>query len=393
MMFTTAVMLLLASVPAVAQDVQNDGNDATSVAAADPLAEAQKQKALSEARKAAAEARKAEIEAEAALEKARFSFLPQSPADGKVTLGEGAGAMEVAMLTAIAIRAAAAQIKTAAAPPQGTLLIGGADTLDLSALLAFQAESVGVEAELRDALEVADLAPCTAAPPGPELVPGIGPVITAFAGMLRTDTESRGIKTEIDAQVLTRAVLKENPGLIVPRYRVKPSAGPDNLVVCTLTRFDAARGLVRARLKVKPAPSDDRKAKLTAAATRSEEFYQSWTKPATDGTVRLASAIAQAELVPAGSKVLRVFLDKQGGSLLTRRNLWTALGAKAIAVSGGAVVSFTLDDPFTGKVEKSGVFICGTTLTDYRKVHRLEGLGGKCIPVEGGTVDGERGGN
>lgn len=109
-------LLLVASVP-------TPGN-AQSVSEDSPKATAETEKAQSEARKAAADARKAEIEAEIALEKARFSFLPQSPAEGKVTLGDGAGRAEAAMLTASAIGKAAEKIAEKADPPAGTILVG-----------------------------------------------------------------------------------------------------------------------------------------------------------------------------------------------------------------------------------------------------------------------------
>ncbi|MGI9376971.1 MAG: hypothetical protein ACR2PC_12890 [Tsuneonella suprasediminis] len=356
------------------------------------IAEADRQKALSEARKAAADARKAEIEAEAALEQARYSFLPQSPAEGKTTLGEGAGQSEASMLTTIAIQAAALEIRKKATGSQtakiaaNTLVIGGSDTLDISAYIAFRAEAIGVETQLKDALGVADLPACPTGTVGPELIgPGIGALVSGLAGMLRTDTEIRGVKTDLNDDLLVRAVAAQNPNLVIPKYRVAPTVEADNPVVCTMEQFNAARRQAQARLAAKPAPAAAVKARLEAAVKRSEDFYQSWTKPAENGNVRLAAAIAQAELVAPGVQVLRVHLDSQGGSLLTRRNLWTALGARAVAVSGGVVASFTLDDPFTGKVTKSGVFVCGTTLVSFRRVQKLEDLGGKCIPT---TVEG-----
>ncbi len=346
-------------------------------------AAAETEKARSEARKAAAEARKAEIEAEIALEKARFSFLPQSPAEGKVTLGDGAGKAEAAMLTTSAIRQAAVEIADKANPPAGTILIAGSDQLDLSALLTFRAEAMGVEAQLKSALGVADLPSCTDGTIGVEIVGvGVGALITGVAGMLRTDTELRGIKTELDAQLLARAIAAIKPGLVIPKYRINPAVSQNNSVLCQLNRFDLGRGAAQARLTATPPPSADSKARLEGAIKRYEDFYQNWTKPGEAGTVRLAAAIAQAEFLGTDTRVLRVHLDSQGGSLLTRRNLWTALGAKAIAVSGGVVASFTLDNPATGAVEKSGVYICGTTLTDFRRVQQLKSLQAFCEPPE-----------
>lgn len=346
-------------------------------------AAAEAEKAQSEARKAAADARKAEIEAEIALEKARFSFLPQSPAEGKTTLGDGAGKAEAAMLTTSAIRAAAVEIAGEAKPSAGTILIAGSDQFDLSALLTFRAEAMGVEAQLKSALAVSDLPSCTDGSIGVEIIPaGVGTLITGIAGMLRTDTELRGIKTELDAQLLARAIAAIRPGLVMPKYRINPTVSQNNSVLCQLNRFDLGRGAAQAKLTATPAPSADSKARLEGAIKRFDDFYQNWTKPGEGGTVRLAAAIAQAEFLGTDTRVLRVHLDSQGGSLLTRRNLWTALGAKAIAVSGGVVASFTLDNPATGVIEKSGVYICGTTLTDFRNVQKLKSLQAFCEPTE-----------
>ncbi|AJA11692.1 Putative secreted protein (plasmid) [Sphingopyxis fribergensis] len=371
----SSLLIAAASCPSQSSAQSANENSAQEVA--------ETEKARSEARKAAADARKAEIEAEIALEKARFSFLPQSPAEGKVTLGDGAGKAEAAMLTTSAIRKAAEEIVKKAKPPAKTILIAGSDQFDLSALLTFRAEAMGVEAQLKSALAVGDLASCTDGTIGVEIVgAGVSTLITGVAGMLRTDTELRGIKTELDAQLLARAIAAIEPGLVIPKYRINPAVSKNNSVLCQLNRLDLARGTAQAKLTAAPPPSADSKARLEGAIKRFDDFYQSWTKPGEGGTVRLAAAIAQAEFLGADTRVLRVHLDSQGGSLLTRRNLWTALGAKAIAVSGGVVASFTLDDPATGAIEKSGVYICGTTLTDFRKVQKLKGLEAFCEPTE-----------
>jgi len=179
--------------------------------------------------------------------------------------------------------------------------------------------------------------------------------------------------------------------LVMPKYRINPVVTPSNSIVCQLKRFELARQAAQAKLAASPAPAGDSKTRLEGAIKRSDDFLQSWTKPGESGTVRLAAAITQAELIGTGTKVLRVHLDSQGGSLLTRRNLWTALGAKAIAVSGGVVASFTLDNPSTGAIEKAGVFICGTTLTDFRKVQKLAALEAVC-QAEKTELSGSEGG-
>ncbi|MBX7535182.1 hypothetical protein K3175_05875 [Qipengyuania sp. GH1] len=371
--------IIIAFLAAFSSAVAAQDEPASSVDEA--ILEAQQSKARSEASKARYDALKAEIEAKAALAEARFGFLPSSGAEGKVTLGEGAGSSEVAMLTALALDEAARRIVLAAEPPKGTLLIAGGENFDFDSLTTFRAETEGVETVMKVALMEAELAGCTEPETGPELAVGtVGAAVSALAGMLRTDTELRGVKTDLASQILVRAVAGKQPGLVIPSYRLVPSPAANNPVVCTLDRLEKAQTRANAKLHTTPPPSGDEKTLLEAAIKRYEAFIDGWTKPASDGSVRLAEAIEQAELVSEGTQVLRVYLDNQGGSLLTRRNLWTALGAKAVAVSGGVVASFTLYDPYKGKVTTSGMFVCGTTLTDFRKVQTLEGIGARCLP-------------
>jgi hypothetical protein len=56
--------------------------------------------------------------------------------------------------------------------------------------------------------------------------------------------------------------------------------------------------------------------------------------------------------------------------MLKRKNLMVSLGATAIAVTGGVIVSYVVDDR-SGKSSKVGYFVCQTGLMNLRTVHNL----------------------
>ncbi len=61
-------------------------------------------------------------------------------------------------------------------------------------------------------------------------------------------------------------------------------------------------------------------------------------------------------------------VEKGGGSLLKRSNLWTALGAPTVGITGGLIVSYTLTEPRGGGFLQGGALVCRTALTNLRDV-------------------------
>jgi hypothetical protein len=124
-----------------------------------------------------------------------------------------------------------------------------------------------------------------------------------------------------------------------------------------------------------PKQTDEQKAAVAAAQAvlaRVIAFQDRVTSPTTDGSVRLASALRQSYLMRAANNlVLRVRVNRAGGTMITVKNLWTAIGLPAIRLSGGAIASYTLTERTSGLVRMSGTVVCRTELTGLRSAMRL----------------------
>jgi len=103
------------------------------------------------------------------------------------------------------------------------------------------------------------------------------------------------------------------------------------------------------------------------------------TTPAADGSMRLATALRQSRLMRnANNLVLRVEVNRAGGTMITVKNLWTAVGLPAIRLSGGVIASYSLTDRTNGTVRLSGTVVCRTELTGLRSAMALRRSGLLC---------------
>jgi hypothetical protein len=92
------------------------------------------------------------------------------------------------------------------------------------------------------------------------------------------------------------------------------------------------------------------------------------TTPNDQGVVPLLSAARLADLRENDYPILRVHVDKAGGSLVNTKNIATTFGVDPLKVSGAVVASYIMTDPKTGFVTTAGILSCSTTLTSIRKV-------------------------
>lgn len=350
------------------------------------LAAIAKRQALATAQKAEYDADASKYTAQKAAADAKFSFVPQSGAEGKVTLGDGAGSIETNMLVSSAIGVAARLIVADVQAPSGTLLLAGDEAVTVDGFATFKAQVFGVDAALRGVMKPipsTDSCEPPKAPPPPGFAPMvIGAAISAIAGAIRTDTEVRGFTSDLGSAVLVRAVAAKAPGqFVLPSQVISPDIKSDNLVVVSICKLQILRDAANAQIPAKPADDQkDHAAALAAAVGRYDTFLAGLTKPDDKGSIPLATAYKQSVLIPNGRNLLRVYVDKAGGSLLTRRNLWTALGANAVGVSGGLLVSYTMTDPMTGMILKADMLRCGTGLAGLREVRGDKDKPASCRP-------------
>ncbi|WP_313670567.1 hypothetical protein [Sandarakinorhabdus sp.] len=353
--------LIAASTLALTSQALAQTADAT---AADEL---KKQKEAIELQKDLINARKDLVAAESALVTARMDALGLKPAEGTTTLEDGAGQIEAQMLAVGAMAKAAQKIKDDIGVGP-FLLLDGNQAIDLTL-------AQGIKADLKILDAAVDLARVdpTCTPNDDRLaITGALPLIGAALSLLRTDTVIRGITITPSASQLRNAVAaKLGSEAIV----MDDLANPDFAKSELLTALDAQTERLQeaagcsAVLAQGDAASKAKAVVLDAAIKQATDFRAAITK--SDGTSpsKLSMAIKFEAVAKDNLKLLRLYTEALGGSLLKRGNVWTALGAPAVGLTSGLVISYRLSDPAKGRVEKSGVLVCRTALTNMREIH------------------------
>ena len=335
----------------------------------------------------------ARITAETALITARNASTaaktaPLTPLAGsnKVTLGDGAGAMEAWLLSSGTIEDAAGVIKASiatGAPNGNLLLLAGDEAFDFRLLLAVRTELGGVDTQINQATSDANDA-CTAKAPAKFVPLMAAAAIGAIGSLLSTDTEVRGLSVDASHRLLVTALANKLAGR---RYIPSQVSLPDtaaSAIDASLQKLQTdmaaaieAKGCI-SKIKKPSAGQTAASAEVDAAKTRYTDFMTTLTKASDAGKVRLADALALEAIAGTHPLLVRVYIDKAGGTLLSRKNLWTAFGASAVGVTGGLVSSFTVTDPVTGQVKAAGVVTCRTGLYGLRSVHKAGAAAGAC---------------
>lgn len=320
--------------------------------------------------KARYDAQAARYTAEAQMIAARTKPLSDLAGEGKVTLGAGAGELESWLLSAEAIQEAGALIVTAIGRDKPVLLLTGDDTVDFQLLISLNEEIDDISRQLNRAKTEAGA--CGKKPSGPRLTNNapIIPLIGALGSILQSDTEVRGVNVDAKDRILATAVARElRANAILPTAAAYPDSAETalSIKIGNLSQLRAQAEQLKACL---PASKKDEIAGLATAITRHDTFRTAISSANAQGRVRLADAFALQAIYIDTPTVLRVRLEKAGGTLLTRKNIWTALGAKAVAVTGGVVATFIQTDPTKGSVINAGLITCRTGLKSLSGVHR-----------------------
>lgn len=345
----------------------------------------------------------ARIKAQAELERARadrdrasadrIAALGLPSFEGKTTMGDGAGAMEATMLASHAVREAAAMIahgvpketRTVSAGgvsstvPRKVIVLAGEEGLDFSQVGALGAEM--------DAIRQVMLPLASGGEGGGAL--GIATVIsaaTAAAGLLRSDTEVAAL----DLPALSNRILASMVAAELGERAIIPSAAIGSLepeaeqadwdkksIMQKINALVALRRQVEAR-KPKPAdaekPTKEEQAKIapyTAALARFDAFFTRVTTGDDKGQLPLVRTARLDQLWRDEPRILRVYLDKAGGSRVIRKNIGTTLTlATPVKVSGGIIASYIVTNPTTGGLLAFDFISCRTTFTSIQSVQR-----------------------
>lgn len=313
----------------------------------------------------------ARLNAEAELFKAqaaRIKALGLPSYEGKTTLKDGAGAIEGLILATDALFEAAALIAEAAGlvnrpesgPHEGPFLIlaGADEQIDFGLATSMRIE-MDAFAEI-----FGPLAP--AKPVQPTAMATLGTsvaAIGAIAGLLRTDTEISGQSfAELSHRTLATATAgKLGRRAILPSAAIGPVAGSE--LVAALMQLIALRDAIAATKGADPG--------VATIIARFDDFYTRVMTADGTGQVPLAKAARLEQFLGENPLVLRVFVEKAGGSLTTRRNLWTFF-SDPVKASAGLVASYTITDPSTGRVLAADVLNCRTGEASLGEIQRGE---------------------
>lgn len=361
-----AAALILAA-PAQAQT-------AATAAAAEAAAALAAEKARTDALVAQTAATKAETD----LLAARVAALGlKNEATGKTTVDDKVGSVEGRMLAARGLAAAGPEIargvdeKRAGRP---VVILGNAGIFAFDQPVVVRQEMTRLGTMVTSAL-----APCRAAAGEPvvtESIMGALPAIGAVVNALKTDVDIKGFDAQLDERVVINAVAAARDFFIVPAEAVRPDE--KGSLFSRLAGLRELQGQAAA-CRLRSAAGTPAAAALDASITAIEAFSIRVTAAGAEGR---PSILAQAALVDAiaalNPMVLRVSVEATGGSLLVRKNLFTALGAPAVGLTGGGVVSWRLTDPASGGVKAAGVLVCRTALTNLRAIHANTARAGDC---------------
>lgn len=347
----------------------------------DPNEAVDAEKARLEAETARINAEAARINAEAARDRARIEALNLPSFEGSTTLGEGVGAMEATMLSSHAVQEAAVTIGGwVEQSDRPVIVLAGDEALDFSRSSAIDTEISAIDRQFDQVLE----AERAARRGNDRFFAAVSPTaiisaVTAAAGLLRSNTDVTAVDLPaLSNRVLATAVAAELDNAIVPSGAIGPIDVEQGLLA-RLVELSNKRALVQDALDaIRPSnpPTESQKARmapLRAALTRFDSFAARVTTADANGNVPIVQADRLSGIWARRPRVLRVYVDKAGGSLITRTNLLTTLGiSHPVRVSGGMVASFMLTDPATGDVLTAGTITCRTTVSRLSWVQRGE---------------------
>lgn len=358
------------------------------------VAESNAAKAQSEAGKALADARKAQADAELAAFKAQVGEVPASGITGGVELKEKAGQIESWLLASRAVAEAANRIRTQVDaigdPKQTVFVFASSDFPTFDALLTFSARRTLLQKLLEESLSGLPVLPEESA----EAVPILGAAgltlqaVNNLLSYFRTDYTVTGVEVTIEDAALVVALTSKAIGKFRDRRVLTPfpaaalneqSTIVDQLtelaslqarVVSTAEQHKSAAVALTARA-VKETNANRKKQleteakshqaaaeKLVAAAGTFTAFMTTMSTPDTaTSKTPLATLLREAAVqrVLQGHAAMILKIQKAGGTIVTKKNLWSLFGGLPVHYTGGAAATYLLLDGTNATVLASGL--------------------------------------
>ena len=300
-------------------------------------------------------------------------------AGGETTVGDKGGQIEGYLLASKVLGLAARKVLDEVKKPAGNsplILLAGAEKINfgLPVVLSDRIDSLAAEVKLGLA-EFCQKKKSDKMKPS-SLGAGTKPQLADIAGMVRTDTKITGFDIDLTDQAFVTAIgaarQEGDPRLLIPSDATAVSQDSEI--------YKKWKGLSGEAYALKACANDNESAK--PILKRYDEFYSYATASPKDGTatpLEQAMALASLRGLPnssSKSNLLRVYLEKAGGSIITRSNIFFKLGAPgAVIVGGGFVAGYRLVNPEGGELLGGGSFTCVLPETKYRSVGKTLELG------------------
>ena len=320
-------------------------------------------------------------------EKALLGLIGLEAAAGKTTVGDKAGQLESHILLASMLDDAgieiAKQIIDKLSRKKFVVPLGENQLLDFRLYTQTQNRIMAIKSRLdafprNDGCDFARSRPGGVRPAAvpPNLIP------QAIVGAIKTDTEVSGIDVEPGEQAVINAIVAQS---IDPTKWLLPSEiafGPDNSQL--MSNVD---DIVKKALPYSSGKCPNNK-ELTARATEIMAAVNILTTGGEKGAPSMLEAAVFLESTflngakPEDIAVLRIGVEKAGGTLVNKSNIWTSLGFNGLTISGGLIVTFRLVDPKKGTSSISGSLVCTTPARSFKQINRHEMAKGKCVVVQ-----------
>lgn len=317
------------------------------------------------------------------------------------TLAPNGGQTEADLLSAAALKAGAAGIadhlNSSGLPANSELVLLESDqTLNLDRFLILQiqlkaferraielnARALGVvpkmDGENEDSENTFGLlgAEIEAGSEALKLISSLFDSTTVISDLSTTDLTDAELVSAVSTTLCGR-----NPALGGKAFRC---FAPSLLVLTTLSGNELYKTLTdtdEAMIEVASGPNSN-DAKVKKLLTDYSTYLTSITTES-DGTTKFLEGLRGAALAKTlrgknNIYFLRLSVDGNGGTLIDRKNIWTALGASQLSIAGMVRLSFSATD-INGFLHSSGVAVCGTDLTSFSKVQKELSTAAKCV--------------
>ncbi|WEJ99272.1 MAG: hypothetical protein P0Y59_20425 [Candidatus Sphingomonas phytovorans] len=347
-------------------------------------------------------------------------------ASGKNSVSDNGGIAEAAVLNTEGVLVAGAEIRRLAmvvAPKSSFLVLGHGDAVDFAKARFVDWKLTNLEKYVGDTCPKTPPPPKSTKSPPPETSSGklfdysapwlvlntpqgraaLSP--TDLTAAVMTDIDVKGLSLSTDDRMLVDAVLMGSPdgtGALVPSQWYLPGALTAPILE---TQGDAAVGSFRAPsdlVDLDVANATGMLARLDKVAAWARDnadckpfkgkvaevnaFVSTVTSADKDSTPPIIAAAQINTLTADKPLVLRVAVEQNSGTAVTRSNIWYSLGAPgAIQVSAGLIVSFRLTKPTTGQALLTGYVRCMIRPTSMRNVKKI--VEGAYDPAEAKAQD------